>query len=195
MTKEEYKKKKLDLYRRITDNKWFDEIDAINSKICKKCGGTCCMIFPCAFSTGDFIDINDIDYMKSILDTGYFVIDSFVKYTDSEIVYYIRVRSKEEEAIVVRKGKRGSECSLHTKDGCMLDFYTRPTQGSLLIPCMNRYGLGVCDDEYDYKTMYNDWCEHQDVMKVLVDYYYNKEITPKSSKVNKLSKIIRKDAI
>ncbi|MBR2997448.1 MAG: hypothetical protein IKF37_00030 [Bacilli bacterium] len=196
MTEEEYRKKKLELYKKIADNQSFSEEKVTNNLLCKKCGGSCCKNYPCSFSPDDFVDINDFNYMKQILDTGFFVIDSFIDYQNKKNTYFIRCRgSQDKKGIFNFNSPYGNECLLLYDTGCIFDFYTRPTAGALLIPKSNKHGMGVCTNEYTYKKQKEDWEKHQDIMLKLIEYYANNKKMPKVSKIYKLEKIIRQDEI
>ena len=197
MTAEEYKNKKIEIYNRLAESEEYNERNLTNGELCHKCGGKCCRNYPCVFSPEDFIDIYDLDYMKSILDTGYFVIDTFFRYQGEDIIYYVRPRGVDDDNVVTDPDKRGRRCILHTDNGCMLDFYTRPSGGALLIPNPNRIicEYSRCDAKYSSTDQYEEWCDYQDVMLELLDYYSDKKIAPNASKINKLSKIIRQDDI
>lgn len=194
MTKEEYINKKLELYRKITHIDEFNMEYGTNNKLCKRCGGSCCKNYPCSFSPYDFIDINNFDYMKRILDTGYFVIDFF---TDKEKnIFYIRTRGLQDDGIVINHRSLENECVLHKNNKCELDYYSRPTGGALLIPSRRDLGLPFCYNYYTYKVQLDDWSKFQDIMHEIVSYYQGKNINvPKVSKIRKLEKIIRKDEI
>ena len=192
MTKEEYMIKKLELYKKITGNNDFNEEYVTNKNLCKRCGGSCCKNYPCSFSPDDFVDINDFNYMKQILDTGFFVIDSFIDYQNKKNTYFIRCRgSQDKKGIFCFNSPYGNECLLLGENG----FYTRPTIGALLTPKSNNHGRGICTNEYTYKKHKEDWEKHQDIMLKLIEYYANNKKMPKVSKIYKLEKIIRQDEI
>ena len=197
MTEEEYRIKKLELYRNITGNSNFKEDYVTNDNLCRRCGGSCCKNYPCAFSPHDFVDINDFNYMKRILDSGFFVIDSFIDYQNKKNTYYIRCRgSQDKKGIFNFNSPYGNECLLLGDYGCLLDFYTRPSTGALLTPKSNKVGRSVCTNEYSYKKHQEDWEKHQDIMLKLIDYYANtNRKMPRVSKIKKLKKIIRQDEI
>ena len=134
--------------------------------------------------------------MKQILDTGFFVIDSFIDYQNKKNTYFIRCRgSQDKKGIFNFNSPYNNECLLLNDTGCIFDFYTRPTVGALLIPKSNKQGMGVCTNEYTYKKQKEDWEKHQDIMLKLIEYYANNKKMPKVSKIYKLEKIIRQDEI
>ncbi len=197
MTAEEYKNKKIELFRVLTGKDGYSEETSTDRELCHKCGGSCCKNYPCVFSPRDFIDIYDSDYMKSILDTGYFVIDTFFRYEADDIIYYIRPRGVEDDNVVADPKKRGKRCILHTDNGCILDFHTRPSGGALLIPNPMKIvcEYSCCDDKYSSSDQYEEWCDYQDVMLELLDYYSDRKIAPNISQMYKLERIIRHDEI
>lgn len=198
MTMEEYRKKKLDLYKKITGKKDFNKENACYLEGCIRCNGACCRNFPCSFSPDDFIDINNLEYMKKIIDTGYFIIANFPNYHsfNNDITYYIRPRGESDiESFVTSRIPMNNECIFHNIDGCMLDFYTRPSEGALLIPKKGYFGLGICSNDYSYEDLVSDWKKYQDVMIELVDYYDKREVKikkPDNGRIYKLKKTIRK---
>ena len=193
MNKVEYEKKKLEIYRKITRNENFNIEFATDDILCKTCKGACCKNFPCAFSPDDFADINDLDYMKKLLDTGYFVIDSFLSY-NNEKIYYLRLRGKKDKKVIlIKKYIISNKCIFH-KRKCLLDFYIRPTGGALLIPRNSRKGLGTCYNEYTFREQVDDWKAYQNVLVDLIKYYEDKKIkVPRESKVYKLERLIRNE--
>lgn len=191
MTIEEYRKKKLDIYRNISNNIKFSKDNACSLELCRKCDGACCKSFPCAFSSDDFIDINDLDYMKNIMDTGLFVIDNYIVFPAmKDRIYFIRSRGiKDEDLYIYDRAASDNECIFHNIDGCLLDFYTRPSEGALLVPNKNKYGLGVCSNHYSLSKLKEDWLAHQDVMKELISYYQGRKIVkhkPDNKMINSL---------
>lgn len=198
MTMEEYRKKKLEIYKKITGDSEFNKEKGCYLEACIRCNGACCRNFPCSFSPDDFVDIDDLDYMKRILDTGYFVISTFSTYYTKyigETIYYIRPRGiKDESTMLANKIPVDNECIFHTVDGCLLDFYTRPSEGALLVPHKGSFGLGICSNNYSYDDLMENWREHQDSMNELVKYYYNKSLEinkPDKGKLYKLKKKLR----
>lgn len=193
MTEEEYRKKKLQLYRNIVNDQSFSEENATNNLLCKRCEGECCKSFPCAFSPDDFIDVDDFDYMKTILDTGFFVIDRYPH--NSNMIYYIRGRGMNDtNGIIVKNGSKYNECMLLTENGCLFDFYTRPTFGALVEP--NRDGIFItCFPRYSLKQISEDWLKHQKNLLRLKRYYTFRKKSPNVSKIYKLERIIRQDEI
>ena len=199
MTMEEYRNKKLELYRKISERENLFMDNACNNELCSKCKGACCRNFPCSFSPDDFVDINDIEYMKSVLDSGYFIISAFSIYESPsryELVYYIRCRGlMDDNTIVSTRSPYENECIFHNEKGCSLDFYSRPSEGALLIPSERRYGLGVCENSYDYKKQIEDWRKCRSIMNTLIDYYKdNKSNNKKVDNINiyRLKKKLRK---
>ena len=62
-------KEKLELLKSIDENS-SNFFDNFKSELCKECYGEscCCYRYPCIFLPDDFYDINNLEYMKKILD-------------------------------------------------------------------------------------------------------------------------------
>ncbi len=192
MTPEEYKNKKLDLYRNITGDPNFDKESVLNDELCERCEGACCKTFPCTFSPYDFVDIDDFEYMKSILDTGYFVISYY--YEEDECIYYIRAKGLNDRGVVAKSKAKPNECILLGEKGCQLDFYSRPTLGALLEPKSNKLFM-CCKHRYSMDQLTKDWLKYQQQMLKLKKYYLFKKRVPNKGKIYKLERIIRQDEI
>lgn len=100
--------------------------------ICEGCGN-CCKQFPCAFSPNDFLDINNLEYMLNILNTGLVVLA--VSYNMKNV--YLRPRGLADEKLIStilldsKIANGDNPCILHTKNGCLLDPQYRPSEGLL----------------------------------------------------------------
>ena len=194
MTEEEYKKKKLELYRKIVNDQNFDKKDVTDNDLCKLCDGGCCKHFPCAFLPDDFVDVDDFNYMKTILDTGFFVIDRFYHYPSKKVVYYIRSRGVLDKDIILKKSVYYNTCLLLEENGCIFDFYTRPSIGALVKP--KRDGIfTACSLQYTDEQIGDDWLKHQKILLKLRRHYIWRRKSPNESKILKLERIIRQDEI
>lgn len=191
MNKEDYITKKLEIYRRIIKSDFFNPLSLENKNMCSECGGSCCSRYPCSFSPDDFIDVDDIDYMKKILDTGFFIIDTYFSYNPNDRVRYIRLRgSKDKNTYICNDYISRNECIAHC-EGCIFDVYTRPTGGVLLIPKSDNSKYSMCESAYSFEDKKDDWRKHQDTLNELISIYENKKYCmPKISKIYKLEKIL-----
>lgn len=129
--------------------------------ICNHCGA-CCQTFPCVFAPSDFLDLNDIEYMKSILDTGLVCISDLY---DSHTLI-IRPRGYGDLWCVstldeIRYSYEGANPCQLCAGGCVLSANYRPSQGLL------RFALGR---GYGHLNMYTDdnisqeYQKYQDVL-------------------------------
>ena len=133
-------------------------------EICSKCGGKCCKHFPCLFSPYDFIDVNNIDYMKNILDIGIICIAKSCY--DNTLV--LRPRGiKDKKKIVSTRLPLDNKCILYSETGCMLSSSYRPAEALL-------YYAQTIDNHipiYHTSDCTEDWQKYHDSMKILYDYY------------------------
>ena len=190
----EYKKKNIEKLLKekkynLTNNNFFNNL---KSDICKNCiqGDCCCNKYPCIFSPNDFIDITNIDYMKSILDTGLI----YVNIAKNSNFFTIRPIGKRE--IYSEPRYQNNACVFYSIfTGCMLDDYMRPTQGLLLIAQKDLFSK--CNALYTKEDIYNDYKPYQDILKELYRYQLsiNHYIEPeeKEEKVKQLVKRITGD--
>ena len=141
--------------------------------VCDKCKGECCQNSPCVMSPNEFVNINDMDYMKNVLDTGVLTI---APCNEGCNFYVIRPRGvKDLDTIVTGFVEYNNSCILQGENGCVLEPLFRPTGGLLLIP-KEQYGEIKCVQHYsDFKTI-EDWKKHQKVLKELIEIYRNVEI-------------------
>lgn len=141
---------------------------------CIKCGGACCKSSPCTLSPREFLDIEDLDYMKSILDLG--VLSIFPLNIRGDI-FAIRARGlKDLDTIVTGyiAGYNYNECILLGSKGCVLDYTTRPTEGLLLIPKFGTYDIEL--QLYDAERTIDEWKACQKAVLELKKYYKDREI-------------------
>ena len=169
MTENEYIYRKQKLIERITDGQIQNKNSCFGEK-CKTCKGCCCETYPCTLSPKEFIDINNIDYMKSVLDTGILAIAPM---NMSGSYYCIRPRGlKDLDTISTGYILGNNPCILQSTKGCVLDYLTRPSEGLLLIP-----GKRIeCVQLYTESKLVNDWYNYQSLLYDLRKYYKDKEI-------------------
>lgn len=174
MTEQEYKNRKNILLNDISNGVIKNHDDCICSSLCSKCKGACCMGTPCGFSPDEFIDITDIDYMKSILDTGFLAI---AELSLLENVLYIRPRGfRDLDTIYTGFVGYDNECIFLNDNGCILNSIYRPSEGLLLVPSPKRFGSGICQDNYQSKDLVKDWKKYRKTLLELKKIYKNKEI-------------------
>ena len=151
--------------------------------ICANCRGHCCQTYPCAFSPEDFIDINDMDYMRNILDLGLICIS--LTETDFGIFWYLRPMgiidclSNDNKSIVSTKYTQNECCILRDSEtGCMLSATYRPREGLLHYPIPdNTYREDFPKYYMDHITWYTDqykyreWKEYQKTLETLAREY------------------------
>ena len=172
MTENEYKNRKNHIIEECSYNR-VDMLKSCLCDACKKCKGNCCENYPCTLSPKEFIDINNIDYMKGVLDTGALVITQCNLGCD---FYIIRPRGiKDLNKIVTDFVFSPNSCILQGPKGCILDPLFRPTDGLLLLP-EKKHGEIVCEPHYNDFKVIEDWKKPQEVLKELREIYKNKEV-------------------
>jgi hypothetical protein len=183
MTEGDYIYRKKMLLSRISEGNIECKNDCLGEK-CKACKGRCCETYPCILSPTEFIDINNIDYMKSVLDTGVLAIAP-MNMADS--FYCIRPRGvKDLDTVTTGYVVGENNCILQSKKGCVLDYLTRPSEGLLLIP-----GPSIkCFQLYTEEKIVNDWYNYQHLLSELRKYYKNKEI-PKPEATEETARIYK----
>jgi hypothetical protein len=165
MTENQYKGRKRAILS-MSSCKQIDDFSDCISKRCSRCKGGCCKNFPCTLSPLEFLDIEDIDYMKSILDTGILTIAP--GNTDKKY-YIIRPRGKNDSDYIVSDIVASpNECLLRGKKGCLLDPLTRPTEGLLTMP---REKSKLCECYYSEMKIMDDWIRREEAVKKLVELY------------------------
>ncbi|MBR4351162.1 MAG: hypothetical protein IKP98_02965 [Bacilli bacterium] len=172
LTENEYKNRK----NHIVESCSYNTVDMVKSCLCSecaKCKGNCCSNYPCTLSPREFIDINNIEYMKNVLDIGVLAIapgNILCKY------YIIRPRgSKDLDTIVTGYVEAPNSCILQGPKGCILDPLFRPTDGLLLMP-ERHYKEIKCVPHYSEFKVMEDWLKYQDVLRELRKIYKDKEI-------------------
>ena len=187
--------KTIDLYNSTSSypdieiKKEYKEFDEFlgTPEICTECGGLCCKHFPCLFSPYDFIDVNNIEYMKKILDLGIITIGKSC-YDDSLV---LRPRGiKDKKTIVNTRLPLHNRCILFGPTGCLLNSNYRPSEALLfyaksLNNHLEIYSTGDCID---------DWINYQDSLNKLAEIYKKTKtevlIPPEPELVKKLTRRI-----
>ena len=111
----------------------FNFEEFLRPELCRDCGGYCCTNSPCLFAPSDFLDIDDIDYIRAVLDTGLVCISRVAN--GNALVF--RPRGIEDSKGVYSYTFKRNQCILKGDAGCMLPAGYRPTQGLLYIPQNN----------------------------------------------------------
>lgn len=170
-----YNKKHSAKYQFSINNNDLDiEKTFCTSERCKKCGG-CCSKFPCAFSPDDFLDINDLEYMRKILDSGVICITK----SHYKKVIILRPRGEGDLGIVslesdIEYNYHGyNRCLLKSDTGCLLSAEYRPSEGLLYLPLrglMHQIMYSETDIENDYEA-------YQESLEILFNEYLSKNIS------------------
>lgn len=154
--------------------------------MCQNCG-MCCNAFPCTFSPCDFLDINDMGYMRSILDTGLICISQMC-WSD---ILVLRPRGVGDEGIVSLKwqivfDESGNNSCLLNQKGCLLNPEYRPTEGLLYTPLESGDHVVKCTES----QLAREYFPYQDAIGALADeYYFTKEVCDASKEnVQRLSR-------
>lgn len=113
---EKYNKRTWELYPIDSDNIDISKQFCASNDICRECGN-CCKKCPCTYSPYDFLDIEDIDYMRRILDTGVVTLVNYNNYYP----YVIRNRGiLDSESVAGKDNDSGiNKCLLLSENGCM----------------------------------------------------------------------------
>ena len=135
----------------------------INSDVCKNCG-ECCNHIPCIFSPNDFIDINNLDYMKGIMETGLIRV-SYVKDYNNKNIYVLGPCGQMDMYPYFDPKFDSNPCILNGYNGCMLSNEFRPTGAILLYPSKHIINRCVCF--YRTEHIINDYKPYQDTLKNL----------------------------
>lgn len=89
--------------------------------LCQRCG-SCCQTFPCIFAPTDFLDIENMDYMRKILNTGLLCLSKIYNSTTT----IIRPRGIGDLGVVsflddIKYTYDGANpCILNSSNGCLL---------------------------------------------------------------------------
>lgn len=166
---EGYRKKVLELYANEKNE---------DREMCKKCGGKCCLQAPCHFNPQDFETLS-YKYLKKLLKEKQYIsvlrLSSNVCQScfreiqvNDPYFYILRIRTNATGiAAIAREISKDDHCMMWTQNGCKLSYDERPMGARLLIPkkdthCQQMYGVDECFD---------DWKEHQDVLKKLYKHF------------------------
>ena len=140
-----------------------------DSNICKNCR-KCCNHIPCIFRPNDFIDINDLDYMKNILETGLIRISYVLYYGNyGKKVYILGPCGTRDDDICFDPKFDNNTCILNSRNGCMLDVNFRPSGALLLLP-REKYR---CHCLYQTENIVNEYEKYSDTLKSLKYKYDN----------------------
>lgn len=152
--------------------------------ICANCKGRCCQSYPCAFSPNDFLNINDIDYMRNILDLGLICI-ALTENKFREEYWYLRpmgIMDCLKPSIVNTDYYTKGYCILKdSKVGCMLSAEYRPREGLIYYPIPDKKNESLPGHYLDHMNWYTDehkykeWKEYQKILQTLAREYINKE--------------------
>lgn len=173
-----------DLFDRIASNNRkikldYDNPENIDSKLCKECGGKCCIKCGCHFSPRDFKEVTFKDLQNEIK-KGYISIE----WVDGEIIlrpggcYILRVRN--EGKPIVDNDYQRTHCILWTEDkGCKLDYENRPAGGRLLVPKrgydpFTKKQEYMCYSKYEISNCCDEWMEYQEILRELVEFFRNR---------------------
>lgn len=151
-----------------------------DSKICKACGGKCCLKAPCHWSPEDFETHSYKGLKKIIKEKGYISIFRFPSNwcnssfreleVDGPYFYILRMRTVGRNIATSSENfEEGDHCRLLTPEGCKLSYNERPMGARLLIP-----GKNNCNQMYGIDDCIVDWKSHQKVLKKLYRYFENR---------------------
>lgn len=138
--------------------------DCIFPEKCAACTrDNCCRHSPCAFAPEEFLDLTNRAYMKKLLETRLIIIAP-VDYH----VLGIRARGTKDPATMAATEFvfESNPCALLTKNGCVLDYLFRPTEGLLVIPEEK-----ICPGLYEHDEKANDWKAYKKYIDKLVARY------------------------
>lgn len=144
-----------------------------NCSICSECILTCCNTFPCNYSPYDFLDINNLEYMSSILDLGFLCISA----SNYHNVLIIRPRGIHDSSRVVSMYKDygrhlTNPCILQNSRGCMFSSFNRPSEGLLYIPITEEDHI----EAYPEQILEEEYMPYQESLQKLHDKYYYTEV-------------------
>ena len=178
MTIEEYRVLKEEILRFNSIASIVNDGNYSNYDRCISCQGkNCCQHFPCAFSPEEFLDINNVFYMRELLETGVIVLSKRISIRIR--IPYIRPRGiYDSHKLITARTSGGNTCSLLTSNGCLFDPLFRPTEGLLTIPKKLN-----CFECYGYEQLKRDWTQYKESMYALMKAckginVENKNITP-----------------
>lgn len=170
-----------------------------NREACSKCGGQCCIRFPCDVYPQDVkkwfkSDTITKEMIIKLLDTKLFQLDWWegdvrpdaFDYTDEQIeaaggiqpsTYYIHARVYDNAAV---QGSYGGRCRFfELEKGCMLPWEVRPTGGKALIPPESGDPRECSNTIIEKAHCALAWSPYYDILD---DIYMNYEIPEDESK-------------
>lgn len=146
-----------------------------NKKLCKKCGGFCCIKSGCDYSAKDFDDLR-YDALYKVLLEGKTSIVAFIRISKNKLgqeyivpFLYLRARNTGREVVDLLSLK--TRCSLLTENGCEYDTDKRPSGGVNLIP--DKDGCYPLENPFD---IINTWESYQKVLARLVKRFTGKSV-------------------
>ena len=164
------------------------------TEVCKKCKGYCCTFFPKVFSPSDFLDLNDFEYLKSILDTGLINVQLI------DEMWVLRPRGKIITNSIISYNEYYNSCILYDSNiGCMLPVEFRPTGCLLFLIGKSKTKTPSCEKHinlYSKELYLKDYEKYQNTLKKIYLEYYEKQILigdVNSERVNKLVRTIRRE--
>ena len=170
MTLEEYERKKQEILYEKSKGVVKSQDNCISYERCAKCKGDCCKHFPCAFAPEEFLNLQDKDYIRSLLETGLIIISPRKKH-----ILYIRPRGiYDPPRMVTNLVTEPNPCALLRENGCILDHSFRPIGGLLTLPFCE------CEEYYEPKRITKDWSEYANYMNLLAKQCDNMYIERKN---------------
>lgn len=166
-----------------------DILDVLaNNEICRKCKGYCCTFSPKYFSTNDFLNISDLEYMKELLDTGLISI-----YLDED-KWILRPRGILDKDSIISYNPCYNSCCFYDFDkGCRLQAEYRPSECLLYFNLKNESSNPPYEKHINlYKEKASDEYEvyQSELQKLYIDYY-NKKI-PLNVSDDNINSLVRK---
>lgn len=148
-----------------------------NTKLCTKCGGSCCKQLGGSISPLEIGDVTE-ERIRELLDTGAVSIDwyegdvfshrgmSSPDGKEYDNMYFLRMRNKDGDII---DPSFGGECMMLTDKGCRLQFNERPYGCRSLYPTINSDGGITCVNAYDKAQSAIDWLPYEDILDSIVN--------------------------
>lgn len=146
-----------------------ENIELVNSEICKNCGGKCCKHCGCVYSVDNFEQLT-LKELKAKLEEGKTSIISQFIVNKKNVSHYLLLRARNLDRDIVDLFSIKNTCASLTPTGCSLSKEERPHGGLLFIPSKNN----DCYGYYNNEVGYNEWINYQKVLERLVRQYTNK---------------------
>lgn len=146
-----------------------EDVELVNSEICKNCGGKCCKHCGCSYSVDNF-KLLSLKELKEKLEEGKTSIISQFVISKKNVSYYLQLRARNLDRDIVDLFSIKNTCSSLTPTGCSFTKEERPQAGLLFIPKENNNCYGYYTNEIAYK----EWINYQKVLEKLVRQYTNK---------------------